>query len=210
MHSTFSQPASEQEMGGISLGSSGNKCKAPSERHLNGRLYLLAKSFNGVCSKEKGSTCSFCVLSRAFSAARDPSCFLSDRSCSLSLTDLALDLIDIALSLIDLAFYLIDLPLSLIGLGLVLIDLALSLFDPSCSWFDRSCSFFGSVPGVRCCGLSWLLMSAMHAPNHELSGLVSILTAYLDPSRFNFTCVTWLCFQQSPVNLIHATLKWML
>ena len=83
VNNTFSQPSSKQEMGGISLGSSGNTRKAPSEPHLDGRLYLLAKSFNGVCSKEKGSKCSFCVFSRSFSAARDPSCFLSDRSCSL-------------------------------------------------------------------------------------------------------------------------------
>ena len=53
---TFSQPSGKQEMGGISLESSGNTRKTPSEPHFNGRLYLLAKSFNGVCSKEKGST----------------------------------------------------------------------------------------------------------------------------------------------------------
>ena len=157
VNQTFSQPSSKQEMGGISRGSSGNTRKAPSEPHLNGRLYLLAKSFKSVCSKEKGSTCSFWIPSRRY-----PSCFLSNRPCAL--------------------------------------------FDRSCSCFDQSCSLFGSVPQVRCFRLSWLVMSFMHAPNHELSGLVSILTAYVDPSRLNFTLKAWLCFEQSAGVVFDTTL----
>ena len=75
---------------------------------------------------------------------------------------LAFYLIDLALSVIDLALELIDLALSLIHLTLDLINLALSL------------SLSRSVPELRWFRLSWLVMPAVHAPNHELSGLVSI------------------------------------
>ena len=70
----------------------------------------------------------------------------------------------------------------------------------------HACCIIGSVSGVRCFRLSWLVLSAMRSPNHELSGHVSILTAYSDPSHLNFIIMVWLCFEQSPHNLFDTTL----
>ena len=70
----------------------------------------------------------------------------------------------------------------------------------------HACCIIGSVPEIRCFCLSWFVLSAMHSRNHELSGHVSILTEYFNPSHFNFTFMAWLCFQQSPDNLFHTTL----